>query len=124
MSPEDVLDFLVRFNEASETKDFAAVESLVHPDAVFRFNDGDFEGLDAVRGSFENTWSHDVADSSYQITNIRVLSADERSGAATYDYRWDAVVDGKQVTATGRGTAVLEELNGAIVIKHELLSRT
>ena len=124
MSPEGVLDFLVRFNEASETKDFARVEPLIHPDAVFRFNDGDFEGIDAVRGAFESTWSNDVDDSTYQIVNVKVLSADHRSGAATYDYRWEATVDGNKVVATGRGTAVLEELNGVIVIKHEHLSRT
>ena len=40
----DVREFLERFEEASATRLFAGVEGMIHPDAFFRFNDGDHRG--------------------------------------------------------------------------------
>ena len=38
--------FFERFEAAQNTHVFDEVIPLLHPDVVFRFNDGDFRGLD------------------------------------------------------------------------------
>lgn len=56
LTEASVAQFLYRFERIGERENFDLLEGMVHPDAVFRFNDGDFVGCQAVRGAFETTW--------------------------------------------------------------------
>ena len=53
IAEEQVLEFLERFEKAQGTQDFDRVAPMLHPDALFRFNDGDYRGTEAARGAFE-----------------------------------------------------------------------
>jgi len=35
---------------------------MIHPQAIYRFTDGDFVGRDAIQTAFEKTWAYDVVD--------------------------------------------------------------
>ena len=125
LTKDSVVQFLNRFEEIAEKENFDLIQHMVHDNAVFRFNDGDFVGKQAVRGAFEKTWkgSANVRKERFYLTDIQVLAVDARSAAATYTYHWEGSVDGRSFRIQARGTRVLVVENGQLQIIHEHLSR-
>ena len=125
ITEDQVREFLHAFERLAGEKDFSRVEELVHKDAYFRFNDGDFRGREQIRQVFEKTWaaSGRVEDENFYLTDIVVLSLDENSAAATYTYNWEGRFEDRAFTITGRGTRVLVRVDGQLQIVHEHLSR-
>jgi len=125
LTEDSVVQFLNRFEEIAEKENFDLIQDMVHDNAFFRFNDGDFVGRPAVRGAFEKTWkgSANVRKERFYLTDIRVLTVDAKSATATYTYNWEGSMDGKSFRIEGRGTRVLVVENGRLQILHEHLSR-
>lgn len=125
LTNDSVVRFLNRFEDITAKENFDLIQDMVHEDAFFRFNDGDFVGRQAVRGAFEKTWngSANVKKERFFLTDIRVLSLDATSASATYTYNWEGSMDGKSFRIRGRGTRVLVVRDGRIQIIHEHLSR-
>ncbi len=125
LTRESVVQFLNLFEEIAEAENFDQVQDMVHDNAFFRFNDGDFVGKQAVRGAFEKTWkgSANVRKERFYLTDIQVLSLDAASATATYTYNWEGNMDGKSFRIQGRGTRVLVVEKGRLQIIHEHLSR-
>lgn len=125
LSKDAVVEFLHRFEALAEKEDFEAIQDLIHERAFFRFNDGDFNGREAVRGAFEKTWkgSAGVKKERFYLTDIEVLSVDAASATATYTYNWEGSMEGQSFRIQGRGTRVLVVEDGRLQIIHEHLSR-
>ena len=125
VTQDSVIQFLNRFEEVAEKENFDLIQDMVHDHAVFRFNDGDFVGRQAVRGAFEKTWqgSANVKKERFYLTDIQVLTVDQSSATATYTYNWEGSMDGQSFRIQGRGTRVLVVENGLVQIIHEHLSR-
>ncbi len=125
LTKDSVVQFLNRFEELAEKENFDLIQDMVHENAVFRFNDGDFVGRQAVRAALEKTWkgSGNVKKERFYLTDIQVLSVDQASATATYTYNWEGSLDGKTFRIQGRGTRVLVVKAGRVQIIHEHLSR-
>jgi ketosteroid isomerase-like protein len=125
LSKDAVIQFLNRFEEIAEKENFDLIQDMVHDQAFFRFNDGDFVGKQAIRGIFEKTWkgSPNVKKVRFYLSDIQVLTVDAKSATATYTYNWEGAMDGKSFRIQGRGTRVLVVDNGRLQIIHEHLSR-
>ena len=125
LTKESVAEFLERFEEIAEKENFDLVQGMIHDAAVFRFNDGDFVGKQAIRAAFEKTWkgSEGVKKERFYLTDIQVLTADTRSATATYTYNWQGSMNGQSFLIRGRGTRVLVVEGGRLQIIHEHLSR-
>jgi ketosteroid isomerase-like protein len=125
MTKDTIVHFLNRFEEIAEMENFDLIQDMIHDKAFFRFNDGDFVGKQAVRGAFEKTWkgSANVRKEHFYLTDIQVLTVDEKSASATYNYNWEGSMDGQSFRIQGRGTRVLVVENGRLQIIHEHLSR-
>ena len=125
VTKDAVVQFLNRFEELAERENFDLIQNMVHDNAYFRFNDGDFVGKQAVRGAFEKTWtgSTNVKKERFYLTDIQVLTVDGKSATATYTYNWEGSMDGRSFRIQGRGTRVLVVENGHLQIIHEHLSR-
>jgi ketosteroid isomerase-like protein len=125
LTREGVVEFLNRFEEIAARENFDLVQDMVHDDAFFRFNDGDFVGKAAVRAAFEKTWkgSVGVTKERFYLSDIQVLTVDARSATATYTYHWEGAMDGRSFRIQGRGTRVLVVEGGRLQILHEHLSR-
>jgi Domain of unknown function (DUF4440) len=131
LTKDAVIEFLHRFEALAEQENFDLIEDMVHADAVFRFNDGDFVGRAAIRAAFEKTWRSggNAKKERFYLTDIQVLHTDAASASATYTYHWEGSLDGKAFRIQGRGTRVLvvagaEGVDGGRVqILHEHLSR-
>ena len=125
LTKESAIHFLTEFEAIAEKENFDLVQDMIHEDAYFRFNDGDFVGRQAVRDAFEKTWkgSANVKKERFYLTDIQVLTVDETTATATYTYNWEGNMDGKSFRIQGRGTRVLIVQNGRLQIIHEHLSR-
>lgn len=125
ITADQVENFLTNFEELAAKEDFSLLSHMVHEDAFFRFNDGDFVGRSAVRGAFEKTWASGAAvdDETYYLSDIKVLTTDQRSATATYTYNWEGSYQSQPFKITGRGTRVLVKNDGVLQIIHEHLSR-
>lgn len=121
---ESVIQFLHRFEELAQEENFDLIEDMIHEQAFFRFNDGDFVGRSAIRAAFEKTWrgSASVKKERFYLTDVVVLSVGT-SASATYTYNWEGTMDGEAFQIRGRGTRVLVHEQGRAQIIHEHLSR-
>ena len=119
------MEFLNRFEEIAAKENFDLIQDMIHDEAFFRFNDGDFVGKDEIRGVFEKTWkgSDNVKKERFYLTDIEVLTVDASSATATYTYNWEGTMDKRSFRIQGRGTRVLVVDNGRLQIIHEHLSR-
>ena len=125
ISAESVVEFLNHFEAVAAKEDFDLVRDMIDAQAVFRFNDGDFVGREAIQAVFEKTWRGDpsVKKVRFFLSDIVVLSTDHASAAATYTYNWQGAQAGREFTIRGRGTRVLRHEGGRFRIVHEHLSR-
>jgi hypothetical protein len=125
ISTEEVVQFLHRFEELAEQEDFDKLEDLIHEDAFFRFNDGDFIGRAAIRTAFEKTWKSGpgIRKERFYLSDVKVLSTDLATATATYTYHWEGVMHEQPFRIQGRGTRVLVRRGGRLQILHEHLSR-
>ena len=118
-----VVEFLKRFEEASATELFANVAGMIHPKALFRFNDGDYRGLEAIQRAFESTWNQEVEDERYHLSDIQVVNVDTNSAVATFHFNWSGVGPHGPFQITGRGTSFLVLHDGRLKVMLEHLSR-
>lgn len=120
---ERVITFVQEFEKASASKDFRQVRHMIHPDALFRFNDGDFQGIEAIKTAFENTWAHDIQDEQYQLSNIDAVHLDRLSATVTFNYRWSGITAKGPMEIFGRGTQVIIATEDGLQVRLEHLSR-
>ena len=125
ISVESVVQFLHRFEELAEKEDFNLISDMIHERALFRFNDGDFSGRQAIQAVFEKTWRGDptVRKARFYLSDIVVLTTDQSTATATYTYNWEGSQGGREFRIQGRGTRVLLLEAGRFRIIHEHLSR-
>jgi ketosteroid isomerase-like protein len=116
----EIRDFLEKYQAAANSEDFSNIRDMIHPDAIFRFTDGDFVGRTAIQDAFEKTWGLDIQDAHYCLTNINVISKDAKSATVTFTFNWTGRVQGRPVLTVGRGTSVIvrNENRLQIILEH------
>ena len=125
LTAESVVEFLNRFEAVAAKEDFNLICDMIDEQAVFRFNDGDFVGRQAIQAVFEKTWRGDpsVKKIRFYLSDVVVLTTDHSTASATYTYHWEGSQAGREFKIRGRGTRVLRRENGQFRIVHEHLSR-
>lgn len=118
---QDVEEFLRQYEAATNTHDFTNVAPLIHQDALYRFTDGDFAGIEAIQKAFEDTWAR-IQDETYSISDLKVVSIDSHSASVSYTFHWAGMVDGQSKSGTGRGTNVLVKNEKGLQCIYEHLS--
>jgi hypothetical protein len=122
IAESDIIDFLTDYEAASNGRDFARLEPLIHPEATYRFSDGDFTGLHAIRGAIEQTWALEVEDERYWLTGIRIIRSGEDAALVMYDFHWSGVGPKGPFQVDGRGTQMLLRHDGRLTSLYEHLS--
>src|SRR5258708_3853603 len=125
ISEPEIRALLAAYEAASNRYLFDDVAGMIHPEALYRFTDGDFVGLEAIRGAFEQTWalSANVVDDKYWLTELKVINTDENSASITYNFNWTGVGPRGPFATTGRGTAVIVRNGEKLQFIYEHLSR-
>ena len=117
------MEFLSDFEEAQASQDFTEVAPLIHPAAVFRFNDGDYRGTDQIRTALESTWALDVENEIYSIGDVAVEYTASTSAIVTFTFHWSGIGPEGPFEVGGRGTSVLVRHGGSLKVLLEHLSR-
>src|SRR5258708_1085008 len=102
------VEFLRDYEQRTNTHPFPEVAPLIADNAVYWFNDGSFQGKDAIKQAFEKTWAS-IQDEHYAIENMQWLVDDEHIAVCVYLFRWQGKVEGQLMQGVGRGTSVLEK---------------
>ncbi len=118
MTPEE---FMHEYEQRTNTHRFEEVSPLLADSAVYWFNDGSFQGKDAIKKAFENTWAI-IKDEHYALENMQWLVKDQQTAVCIYLFRWHGKVEGQPMQGMGRGTSVLKNDNDRWVVIHEHLS--
>ncbi|GER91505.1 hypothetical protein KDW_56670 [Dictyobacter vulcani] len=113
--------FMHAYEQRTNTHRFEEVAPLIADDAVFWFNDGSFQGKEAIRQAFEKTWAG-IPEEQYAIENVQWLVDDEQAAVCVYLFRWQGKIDGQTIQGMGRGTSVLKKVNDHWQVVHEHLS--
>ncbi|MEM9364303.1 MAG: nuclear transport factor 2 family protein [Bacteroidota bacterium] len=119
----NIIAFVNTFQKASASKNFEEVKPMIHPKALFRFNDGDYQGITNIKMAFENTWSHDIKNEKYIMNTVEIIHIDTNSATVTFNYLWSGDTLKGPIHIAGRGTQVLVVHEGALQIILEHLSR-
>lgn len=118
----EALEVMYAYERATRSKDFDNVAPLLHPDAFYRFNDGDHRGLDELRGAFVNTWKK-IQEEVYEISDLRAIVWSDDLVSVIYIFKWAGVVDGVPATGSGRGLNTLTRgTDGKLRIWNEILT--
>lgn len=124
LTDNEALQFMARFEAALASEDFAEVAPLIHPQAVFRFSEGDHSGMANIRAAMERTWAYEVDDERYYLTDKRVLRSGKDAVTVLFTWNWSGnSAEHGAFEIVGRGTAQLVRHEGAIKILLEHLSR-
>lgn len=124
LTDSEALQFMAGFEAALATEDFKKVAPLIHPQAVFRFSEGDHSGMADIQAAMERTWAHEVDGERYTLTDKRVLRSGEDAATVLFTWNWsgDSAEHGP-FEIVGRGTVQLVRHEGTIKILVEHLSR-
>lgn len=115
------IEFLRELERRTNTHRFEEVAPLLADNAVYWFNDGSFQGKAAIKQAFEKTWAY-IQDEHYALENVQWLVNDEHSAVCIYHFRWQGKVEGQFLQGMGRGTGVLQKVDGHWKVIHEHLS--
>jgi ketosteroid isomerase-like protein len=115
------VEFLREYELKTNTHRFEEVAPLIAENAVYWFNDGSFQGKEAIRQAFEKTWAF-IQDEHYGLENLQWLVNDDLTAVCIYLFRWQGKIEGRLVQGMGRGTSVLEKSNSDWKVIHEHLS--
>ena len=119
----EVLAFLERYEIASNTRDFSQVAEMIHPEASYRFTDGDFRGREAIRDAFEKTWAINVIDDRYRLADVTLIYTDDSSALVSYNFHWTGSGPTGPFHVQGRGTQLLVRSGDGLQSIYEHLSR-
>jgi len=124
LTREQVIQFMNSFEEVAARKNFTDLSALIHRRASYRVNDGDYLGQDNIRSLMEDTWrsARRMDADRFYLTDLAVLTVDDRSATVTYTYNWEWSLAGRTYRAQGRGTRVLVMEDGRLQVAHTHLS--
>ena len=114
-------EFLHEYERRTNTHRFEEVAPLIADNATYWFSDGSFQGKDAIRQAFEDTWEL-IKDEHYAIENVQWLVDEKHVSVCIYLFRWQGKVKGQTRQGIGRGTSVLQKFGNSWQVTHEHLS--
>lgn len=123
LTEADVGRFMSAYEKALETEHFHKVAPFIHPQAVFRFSEGDFVGLEQIEEAFAKTWALDVENVKYFLSNLRVINVDAESATVVFNWNWQGDSEEGPFRIVGRGTSHIVLLDGQPKLLLEHLSR-
>ncbi|MEM8767240.1 MAG: DUF4440 domain-containing protein [Pseudomonadota bacterium] len=106
------LEFVTHYESALATQQWEAVSPLIHERASVVFSNGSVHrGKEAVRKAYERNFDA-IKNEHYVIANLHWLLDSPETAVYMFDFSWSGVIDGKEASGGGRGTAVLTHEDG------------
>ena len=118
MEPEQ---FLQEYERRLGQHQWSAVADLIHGEAVFIFSEGAFRGKAEIGRAFTRTFDT-IKNEQYRITDLEWLIVTDDVAACIYNFHWQGIVSGQEMSGGGRGTTILHKTGAGWQIIHEHLS--
>ena len=116
-------EFMVAYEQATNSHDIEATLSLVDDQAVYLFSDGSTHvGKPAIERVLRKNFDL-IKEENYAIDNLTWLVDTGEVAACVYDYSWSGLINGEPASGSGRGTTVLRRSENGWKVIHEHLSR-
>jgi len=100
---------------------WSAVADLIHDEAMFIFTDSIFRGKSEIGEAFTRTFQT-IQDEQYNISDIEWLVITDEVATCIYNFHWQGVINGQEMSGGGRGTTVLQMTEKGWQLLHEHLS--
>jgi predicted choloylglycine hydrolase len=121
ITESEIKEFLKKYEDVTNTHVFSQVADLIHPEAMYRFTDGDFIGIESIQKAFETTWNT-IKDEVYSLSDLKIIHIDSNSVSIAYTFNWSGLIDGKQKSGTGRGVNIIVRNENKLQVVYEHLS--
>ena len=116
-------EFMVAYEQATNSHDIEATLSLVDDQAVYLFSDESTHvGKPAIERVLRKNFDL-IKEENYAIDNLTWLVDTGEVAAGVYDYSWSGLINGEPASGSGRGTTVLRRSENGWKVIHEHLSR-
>ena len=100
-------EFIKQYEVALGTQDWTVVAPLISDAARVVFSSGAVHaGKEAIRAAYERNFAT-IKSEEYRIENVHWLLETPDSAAYMFDFFWTGLIEGREVSGAGRGTAVL-----------------
>ena len=116
-------DFMLAYEQATNSHDVEATLSLIDDEAVYLFSDASVHiGKRAIEKVLRRNFDA-IENEKYSIGNLIWVAKSDEVAACVYDYSWYGVINGEPASGSGRGTTVLQRSQDGWKVVHEHLSR-
>lgn len=112
---------LKSYIDATNSHDFNNVKKVLHPQAVYWFNNKNCNSIEEIESYFINTWDR-IKDEVYSATDIYWIAVGEQVATCIYTYNYQGYYNGELISGSGRATNVFTLFNDEWRLKHEHLS--
>lgn len=121
ISKKNIKDYFSNYEKGSNSHSFDNLTEMIHKDAIYRFSDGDFIGIESIKKAFINTWKK-LNNDTYKIKDLKVIYNSNDSVGVYYNFKWTTEIDGIKKSGGGRGTSIVIYENGRLQCVYEHLS--
>jgi Domain of unknown function (DUF4440) len=116
----DVNAFVDQWEKAEVKEDYLAISNLLHPHAVYRVNDADYVGKEAIIASMKGT-AEGASNQSYVTHSRKIVFENGESGAVAFQWDWTgATPENVPFRISGRGSMMISvhEQKPRLVLLH------
>ena len=114
-------EFLKGYETANNSHNIEQVRPYIAENASYFFTDGTYIGLENILKAIQSTFNK-IKNEKYQIFDIFWVLKTDQIAVCRYKFKWSGVVGGKSESGSGRGTNVIQRVDGAWKMTHEHLS--
>ena len=111
---------LKSYVEKLNTHSWDQIAPHVTEEAVFIFTEDTFVGKAAAKGAFEKTFKL-IENEVFSLHDIVWSVVTEDVASCRYEFRWKGLIEGQESSGGGRGTTILNKVDGRWLIAHEHL---
>jgi len=111
---------LTTYVESLNTHSWDQIAPHVTEDAVFVFTEDTFVGKAAAKAAFEKTFKL-IENEVFSLHDIVWTVVTDDVAVCRYEFRWKGLISGQEAEGGGRGTTILQKVDGRWLIAHEHL---
>ena len=111
---------LATYVDKLNTHSWDQIAPHVTDDAVFIFTEDTFVGKAAAKAAFEKTFNL-IENEVFSLHDVSWTVVTDDAATCRYEFRWKGLIEGQEASGGGRGTSILQKIDGRWLIAHEHL---
>lgn len=100
--------FITAYAAALASQSWQQVAPLIDDDAVVTFSTGSVHrGIAAIQQAYQRNFAL-IQNEEYKMSDIHWLHQGDDIAVYTFNFSWQGIINGKRVSGSGHGTAVIK----------------